>query len=178
MVRERTWAKQVATHGKLLEWSGILDVGKGGLELLELGINLLLGLLGFFNLVASSRSAESPTPDTNRTHSLGLKGLDSLNGRGNVVCHRLEVFEQLLRLVDDGLVLQDGAVMGKVNGCRLVGIVVGQSLGIGVTLAEGLEGGNGFCSRYSVVLAYGRLELPTFAESQRGVNTGEVLQQK
>jgi hypothetical protein len=66
--------------------------------------------------------------------------------------------------------------VGKVNGCWLVGIVVGQSLGVGVTLAEGLEGGNGFYSQYSVELAHRPLELRTFAEPQRGVNPGEVLQ--
>jgi hypothetical protein len=57
----RTWAKQVATHGKLLKWSGILDVGESGLELLELRVKLLLGLLGLLNLFEKMIQQESLT---------------------------------------------------------------------------------------------------------------------
>lgn len=63
----------------------------------------------------------------------------------NIIRDGLEVTQNLLRLVDDGLVLQDGAVMRQVDRCRLGIELAGDALGIRVTLAECLQGGNGFC---------------------------------
>lgn len=40
-------------------------------------------------------------------YSLGFKSLDSLNVCIYIVCDRLEVFEEFLNLIDNGLVLQD-----------------------------------------------------------------------
>ena len=77
------------------------------------------------------------------THSLGFEGLNSLDGAADVVGHGLEVLQQLLRLVNNGLVLQHRAVMSEVDGCRLRGVLVGEPLGIGVSLSEGLNSGNG-----------------------------------
>lgn len=77
------------------------------------------------------------------THSLGLEGLNSLDGAADVVGHRLEVLQQLLGLVNNSLVLQHRAVMSEIDGCRLRGVLVGEPLGIGVSLSEGLNSGNG-----------------------------------
>ena len=43
-------ASYINTYGELVEWSSVLNVGKGGLQLLELDVNLLLGLLGLLDL--------------------------------------------------------------------------------------------------------------------------------
>ena len=91
----------------MVEWSGILDVGKGGLQLLELDVNLLFGFLSLGNLKTKTVS-EKPFAGTGacfNTHSLGFEGLNSLDGAADVVGHGLEVLQQLLRLVNNGLVL-------------------------------------------------------------------------
>lgn len=62
----------------------------------------------------------------------------------DIIGHRFEVFQQLLRLVNYGLVLQYGAVMCEVNSGRLRVVLSGEALGLRVSLAEGLERGNGF----------------------------------
>jgi hypothetical protein len=38
------------THGEVLEWSSLLDIGQGRLEILELFVDLLRGLLCLSNL--------------------------------------------------------------------------------------------------------------------------------
>ena len=40
----------MATHTEVLERARLLDVRKGGLQLLELDVNFILGLLRFRNL--------------------------------------------------------------------------------------------------------------------------------
>jgi len=77
------------------------------------------------------------------THSFSLKSFDDLNVCVHVICGRLELLQNLLCLINDGLVLQDGAVMGKIDCCWLIVILVRQSLSFGVTLAEGLQRSNG-----------------------------------
>lgn len=42
--------RREGTYGEVLEGTGFLDVGEGGLELLELDVDLSLGLLGFSDL--------------------------------------------------------------------------------------------------------------------------------
>ena len=80
------------------------------------------------------------------THGLRLKRLDRLDVRGNVVGDRLEVLNDLLGLVNDGLVLQHGAVVREVDGRRLRGILPVFALRVAVALAEGLDAGDGLCS--------------------------------
>jgi len=108
-MRTRRWLRKKKTNGELFEGTSVLNVGKGGLELLELDVNLRLGLLGLGN-------------------GLCLEGLDGLNMGVDVVCHGLEVCQEFFGLVDDGLVLEDGAVVGKVYGGGLGGILLLQSL--------------------------------------------------
>jgi hypothetical protein len=63
--------------------------------------------------------------------------------RIHVIRHGLELLQQLLGLIDDGLVLQDGAVVRDIDGGGLRGVLVVDELGVVVPFAEGLEGGDG-----------------------------------
>ena len=65
--------------------------------------------------------------------------------RTDVVRDGLEVTQGLLHLVDDGLVLQDGAVVRQVDGRRLGVELAGDALGFRVALAERLQGCDGLC---------------------------------
>ena len=64
----------------------------------------------------------------------------------DVVCHGLEITQDLLRLIDDGLVLQHGAVVREVDGRRSGVELAGDALGIRVALAERLQGCDGLCN--------------------------------
>jgi hypothetical protein len=108
---------------ELFEWPRCLDVLQGGLKVLEFEVDLLLGGLGVLD-------------------GLDFKSLNGLELARNVVLGRLERAEPLLDLVNDGLVLEDGAVVGEVDGCRLLGEELDLSAGILVSLLEGLERGN------------------------------------
>ena len=79
----------------------------------------------------------------NTTYSLCLEGLDGLEGSADIVGGGLEVLQVLLGVVNNSLVLQNRAVVSEVNGGGLAGVVVVDTLGIGVTLAEGLDGSDG-----------------------------------
>lgn len=56
---------------------------------------------------------------------------------------RLEVLQELLGLIDNSLVLEHRAVVCKVDGGRLGGVLCVYPLCVAVTLAEGLESGDG-----------------------------------
>lgn len=88
-------------HSEFVERPRGLDVGEGGLEVLELEVDLLLGGLGVAD-------------------GLDLEGVDGLELALDVVGGGLEVLEAALDLVDDGLVLQDGPVVGEVDGRGLL----------------------------------------------------------
>ena len=78
------------------------------------------------------------------TYSFSLERLDGLDMFANVVGDRLESFQYLLSVVDDGLVLQDISVVCEVNRClRRLELVV-HALGFGVSFSESLQGSNGF----------------------------------
>lgn len=111
-------------HSQVVEWPSLLNVLQCLLQILQLGIDNCLGLL---------RSLDS----------LALKGLDGLELPLQVVRGRLERAELLLDVVDDGLVLQDAAVMGEVDGLRLLGEQLNFATGIIVALLESLQGGGG-----------------------------------
>lgn len=114
-------------HSELIEWPGGLDVLEGLLKAAELGLNLALGLLSALN-------------------SLGLESLDSLQLTGNIVGGGLEGLELVLDLVDNGLVLQDLAVVGEVDGLGLFGQKLNLATGIVVPLLESLERGSGLAA--------------------------------
>lgn len=61
----------------------------------------------------------------------------------NIICLWLELLQQLLCLIDNSLVLQYRAVVGKVDGRWLGRQSPVDSLSVGIALAEGLEGSNG-----------------------------------
>jgi hypothetical protein len=110
------------THNsEVLEGPGSLDVLKSLLKVLELSVDLELGLLGALD-------------------SLGLVGLNGLDLAVDVVLLDLEGVELLLDVVDDGGVLQDGAVVGEVDSLGLLGEDLDLAARIIVALLEGLEG--------------------------------------
>mgnify|MGYP007051635911 CR=1 FL=1 len=86
-------------------------------------------------------------------YSLGFEGLNGLEGCANVVGDGLELLQELLGLVNDSLVLQNGAVMSEVDGGGLIGVGGRHSLGVSVTLAEGLDSSNGLCENMNTMFS-------------------------
>lgn len=137
--RFRSFYRPYGTYdSEVLEGTGSLDVLQGLLQVGELSLDLALGLLGVLN-------------------SLGLEGVDGLDLAANVVGSGLEGLEVVLDLVDDGLVLQDAAVVGEVDGLGLLGQDLDLAAGVVVALLEGLERSGGLA-----------------AEAERGRNLGPV----
>jgi hypothetical protein len=112
---------------EVLERTGGLDVLQGLLQVLQLGLNLTLGSLSVLN-------------------SLGLEGVDGLQLAVDIVGSGLEGLEVVLELVDDGLVLQDAAVVAEVNGLGLLRQDLDLAASIVVALLESLEGGGGLAA--------------------------------
>jgi len=108
---------------ELLERSGLLNVLQGLLKVLELQVDLLLGGLGVLD-------------------GLDLECLDGLELTVQVIGGGLEGLEALLDLVDDGLVLENGAVLGEVDLGGLLLEELELAAGILVALLEGLEAGD------------------------------------
>ena len=90
----------------------------------------------------------------NKTHRLGFERLNRLDVCAHVVRDGFEVAEDLLSLVNDGLVAEDSAVVLEVNGRGLRSELCLNALGVAVPLAECLEGRNGLCrvSEYELPL--------------------------
>ena len=87
--------------GEFVEGAGGLDVLEGGLEVLELEVDLLAGGLGVAD-------------------GLDLEGVDGLELAGDVVGGGLELLEATLDLGDDGLILEHGPVVREVHRRRLL----------------------------------------------------------
>ena len=98
LVNRRLGSRDII-HREVLEWPRRLDVGEGLLQVPELQADLLAGGLGVAD-------------------GLDLKGLDGLDLAAHIVRGGLEGGEALLDLVDDGLVLEEAAVLRKVDGRR------------------------------------------------------------
>jgi hypothetical protein len=111
-------------NGEVGEWPGILDVLQGLLEVAQLLVDNGLGLLGALD-------------------SLGLESLNGLDLPSDIVCLGLEGVELLLDVVDDGLVLEDAAVVLEVDFLGLLGEDGDFAARIVVALLEGLEGCGG-----------------------------------
>ena len=79
------------------------------------------------------------------THRFGFERLNRLDVCAHVVRDGFEVAEDLLSLVNDGLVAEDSAVVLEVNGRGLRSELRLNALGVAVPLAECLEGRNGLC---------------------------------
>lgn len=131
----------------MVEWTSLLDVGKSLVELLELNINLGLGLLGFLNLLKHRNLSGIVDSWIEITHGGSLECFDSLDMRIHVIGDGCEVLEGLFGIVDNGLVLQDGAVMFEVDGAGKAGIAGGQALSLAMTFAERLQRGDGLYGR-------------------------------
>ena len=123
---------------EVLEGTSSLDVLESLLQVLQLDLNLALGSLGVLN-------------------SLGLESVNGLQLAADIVRSGLEGLEVVLDLVDDGLVLQDAAVVAEIFGLGLLGQDLDLAAILIVALLEGLEGGS--------VLA---------AEAERGRHLGPV----
>lgn len=106
-------------HSELIEGPCRLDVGQRLLQVLQLEVDLLLGELGVLD-------------------GLGLKSRDGLELAGNIVCCGLEGLETLLDLVDDGLVLEHGAVLGEVDLGGVLRQLLELALGVVVARLESL----------------------------------------
>ena len=125
-------------HGEFVKRPGLLNVLQRGGEVLELEVDGLLGGLGVLD-------------------GLDLEGVDGLDLAIDVVGGGLEVLEAALDLVDDGRVLQHGAVGGEVDSRGLIRQLLDLAARVLVALLEGLEGGHGLA-----------------AEAQRGGDLGPV----
>lgn len=89
---------------------------------------------------ATRKSCPPAGLPASQTHRLALKSRDRLELRLDVVRDRLEPGQELLALLDDRLVLEHVAVVGKVD-LDLGLLEVGRlDLGVGRALAEGGEG--------------------------------------
>lgn len=77
----------------------------------------------------------------------------------HIVRLRLVGAEALLDLVDDGGVLEDGAVVGEVNGLRLLGENGDLPARVVVALLEGLEGGGSAAFQTELRADLGPVEL-------------------
>lgn len=125
---------------ELLEASRILDVGEGLVQVLQLEVDLLLGRLGVLD-------------------GLGLEGVDGLDLAVDIVGLGLEGLEALLNLVNDGLILEDGTVLGKVDLGGQFGQLLDLALGVLVARLEGLQGGDRLAAQAQRGGHFGPVEL-------------------
>lgn len=105
-------------HSQILKRPRRLNVRQSLLQILQLRIHLALGLLGTL-------------------HSLRLKGLDRLDLSRYIHLLDRERIELLLNVRDDVLVLQLRAVVGEVDGLRLLGQHLHSAARIVIALLEG-----------------------------------------
>jgi hypothetical protein len=114
------------THRQVLEGTRILDVSERRLEVLQLDVDLRFRLLRLGNLTFGGSGSAARTSfffpervevrnwvqeNGSGTHGFGFERLDGLDVRADVVRDGLKVAQDLLRFVDDGFVLQNGAVV-------------------------------------------------------------------
>lgn len=122
------------------ERPGVLDVLEGLLEIAQLLVDDGLGLFCALD-------------------GLGLESLNGLDLPSYVVCLGLERLELLLNVVDDGLVLEDAAVIAEVDLLRLLREDGQLAARIVVALLEGLEGGGGLAPETELRGQLGPVEL-------------------
>lgn len=109
-------------HSEILKRPGGLDVLQRLGQVAQLGLDLALSLLGILD-------------------GLGLESVNGLELAVHVVGRGLEALEVALEFVDDGLVLQDFAVVREVDFLRLLGQELDLAPGVIVAFLEGLQGG-------------------------------------
>ena len=111
-------------HSKILKRPSRLNVLQRRLQITNLRINPPLGL--FCAL-----------------HSLRLESLNGLDLPSHIVLLNLEAIDLLLDVVDDGAVLEDGAVVGEVDLLGLLGEELDPTARVVVALFECDEGVGG-----------------------------------
>jgi hypothetical protein len=113
----------VTHHSQVSKRPGLLDVLQSLLQIAQFLVYDALGLLCALE-------------------SLCLKCLNRLDLPAHIVCLGLESAELLLDVVDDGLVLEDAAVVLEVDGLRLLGEDGDLAARVVVALLELLESGS------------------------------------
>lgn len=87
----------------------------------------------------------------------------------NIVGDRLEGTESLLNLIDDSLVLEDGSVLGEIDGGGLLLELLNLAADILVALLESLQGGNGLATETEGAGDLGPVKLESCASlSEKG----------
>lgn len=114
-------------HGEILKRPCLLNVLERLLQVLQLLVDHRLRLF-------------------RRLHSLGLEGLNGLDLPVDIVRLGLEGVEASLNLIDNGSVLENGAVVREVDGLRLLLKDSHFAARIVIALLEGLQG----CGRVSL----------------------------
>jgi hypothetical protein len=131
-------------HSEVRERPRLLDVLQGLLEIAQLLVDNRLGLLSALD-------------------SLRLERLNSLDLPVHIVRLGLESVELLLDVVDDGLVLEDGSVLGEVDGLGLLGENGNLAAGVVVALLELLQGSGGGALQAQLGAELGPVELKSSA---------------
>lgn len=126
--------------GEVVERPGLFDVLQCLLEVAELLVDDKLGLLGALD-------------------GLGLESFDGLDLPVYVVGLGLVGAELLLDVVDDGLVLEGGAVVSEVDGLGLLGENSELAASVIVALLERLEGDGGVATEAELLGELGPVEL-------------------
>lgn len=111
-------------HSEILERPGLLNVLQRLVQILQFLVNHALRLLGALD-------------------GLCLERLNGLHLSLNIVGGWLEGLELLLYIVDDGLVLEDSAVVGEIDGGGVLLELLDLSAGVVVALLESNEGVGG-----------------------------------
>jgi hypothetical protein len=130
----------ITHHCELVEWTSGLDVLQRLVQVLQLCVDLALGLLGALD-------------------GLGLECLNSLDLPLHVVLLWLERAELLLNVVDHVLVLEDAAVLREVDRLRLVGKHLNPAARVIVALLEVGERGGGLASEAEFGTKVGPVDL-------------------
>jgi hypothetical protein len=124
---------------QVLEWSSILDIGQGSVECLQLDVNLCSCSLSFRHLYFQSVQIIPPSRFL-ETNSLCLEFVNGFNMCRHIIRRRLKPLQQLFSICDNVLVLEDGAVVLKVDRGRLLRQCTMDALGIRMALSERLKG--------------------------------------
>lgn len=136
-------------NSEVLERPGRLNVLQGRGEVLELQVDGLLGSLGILD-------------------GLHLEGVDGLDLAADIVGVGLELLESLLNLINDGAVLEHGAVGGEVDGRGLLRQLLNLAARVLVALLEGLQGGDGLAAEAQRAGDLGPVELQGGASLREG----------
>ena len=79
------------------------------------------------------------------SYSFRFESLYSLDVCACVVSNGLEILQKLLSLIDNSPVLQDRAVVRKIDSCGLRRVLGLETHSVSMALAEGLQSSNGLC---------------------------------